>query len=265
MTVMVVGSSGMLGSRLMKLLGSRAAGFDLPDFDVTDPGCVRKTVARVRPDVIINASAITDVDYCEQNPEAAERVHHYGVRNLAVSGVRLVSVSTDQVFNDGRGLYIPESHPAEPVNVYAASKLRGETAALLYQGNAIVRTSWLFGNRGLLPWLIRKLIDSGSVTAVTDQTACVTSVECLAKALAGIACDQSRTGIYHCVNKGAVTPYELACRVRDRIKTGTVVATEWKQLSLPAPRPIWSALGTEREVELPPLEEVMEKCLKEML
>jgi dTDP-4-dehydrorhamnose reductase len=125
MTVMVVGSSGMLGSRLMKLLGSRAAGFDLPDFDVTDPGCVRKTVARVRPDVIINASAITDVDYCEQNPEAAERVHHYGVRNLAVSGVRLVSVSTDQVFNDGRGLYIPESHPAEPVNVYAASKLRG--------------------------------------------------------------------------------------------------------------------------------------------
>jgi dTDP-4-dehydrorhamnose reductase len=67
------------------------------------------------------------------------------------------------------------------------------------------------------------------------------------------------------VNKGAVTPYELACRVRDRIKTGTVVATEWKQLSLPAPRPIWSALGTEREVELPPLEEVMEKCLKEML
>jgi len=265
MRVMVVGSSGMLGSCLMGLLGSRGTGFDIPDFDVTDPDCVGRAIDRVKPDVIVNASAITDVDYCENNPAAAERVHHYGVRNLADSGVRLVTVSTDQVFSNGRGLYIGESYPTEPANVYASSKLRGEKAALLYPGNTVIRTSWLFGDRGLLPWLVRRLLDYGTVSAVTDQTACVTSVECLADFIIGLTGNPGCSGIVHCVNRGAVTPYDLACRLRDKMKAGTVVATDWKQLSLPAPRPLWSALGTERGVEFPSLEEVIEICLKKML
>lgn len=264
MKVMVVGASGMLGSELMKLLGHSGIACDLPAFDVTDSDSVTAAIARVKPDVLLNTSAITDVDFCEQNPELAEGVHHTGVKNLAATGIRLITVSTDQVFSSGNR-YLLESDSTEPANIYAASKLRGEASALEYPANAVVRTSWLFGEKGLLPWIITRLCTDGVVTAVTDQTSCLTSVVSLAGILVGMATDTDRTGLYHCVNKGAVTPYELACRVRDRIGTGTVKATDWAQLALPAHRPVWSALGTERNIELPSLEEVMELCLKKML
>lgn len=265
MKVMVAGSSGMLGRQLMSVLGERGIGFDLPAFDVTDRQLVVRVVGSVKPDVILNVSAITDVDFCEKNPVAAERVHCTGVRNLASTGVRLVTVSTDQVFSRGNGRYLVESDPPSPANVYALTKLQGERVALESHENTVVRTSWLFGSRGLLPWIVRRLLDRGTVNAVTDQTSCITSVESLADALAGIAVDRECTGLYHCVNKGAITPYDLACAVRDRIGRGTVVPSDWKQLALPASRPVWSALGTERDIKMPELEEVMELCLKKML
>ncbi len=266
MKTMVIGSSGMLGSKVMNLLGDSATGFDLPDFDVSNPDSVRLAVNSLKPDVILNTSAITDVDFCEQNPEAAEQVHCVGVQNLADTGVRLVTVSTDQVFTDSAGgRYLVESDCVDPANVYAASKYRGESAALKSLSNSVVRTSWLFGVKGLLPWIIRKLIAGEVVTAVTDQTSCLTSVDSLARVLLEIVSDESKAGLYHCVNEGAVTPYELACLVRSRIGKGTVEATNWKHLALPAPRPVWSALGTERDIKLPPLEEVMEQCLQRML
>ncbi|MCK5130571.1 MAG: NAD(P)-dependent oxidoreductase [Candidatus Sabulitectum sp.] len=266
MKVMVIGSSGMLGSEIMKLLGSTCIGYDLPDFDITNFDCVAAAVNAAKPDVILNTSGITDVDYCEKNPAAAEKVHHAGVNNLTATGIRIITVSTDQVFTRAaEKRYLLESDSTEPANIYAASKLRGEVAALECPGNTVVRTSWLFGKTGLLPWIIRKLLVDGVVTAVTDQTSCLTSVESLAEILAGMATDRDRTGLFHCVNKGAVTPYELACRVRNMIGTGTVKGTEWAQLALPAPRPVWSALGTERDIKLPPLEEVIELCLQRML
>ncbi|MCK5786803.1 MAG: NAD(P)-dependent oxidoreductase [Candidatus Sabulitectum sp.] len=265
MKVLVVGSSGMLGSEIMKLLGKSGVAADLPVFDVTRLDRVVSAVNGVKPDVILNTSGITDVDLCERDPETAEKVHHEGIRNLAATEVRLITVSTDQVFSSGSGEYLLESDATEPANIYAASKLRGEKAALEYPGNTVVRTSWLFGSNGLLPWIIRRLLDKGTVTAVTDQTSCITSVDSLAEVLVGMALDKDRTGLYHCVNKGAVTPFDLACRVRERIGTGTVIPGLWKQLALSAPRPVWSALGTERDIELPPLEEVMELCLKKML
>ena len=265
MKVLVVGSSGMLGSKVMGLLGERGVAADLPHFDITRLDCVLSTVNSVKPDVIMNTSGITDVDLCEKDPEAADKVHHIGVGNLVATGVRFVTVSTDQVFSNGAGEYLLESDATEPANIYASSKLRGERAALEHPGNTVVRTSWLFGSNGLLPWIIRRLLAEGTVTAVTDQTSCLTSVDSLAEVLVDIAVDKERTGLYHCVNRGAVTPFDLACRVRERIGTGSVIPGLWKQLALPAPRPVWSALGTERDIELPPLEEVLELCLKKML
>lgn len=265
MKVMVAGAEGMLGSEVMKLLGSTGVGFDLPDFDITDSRCVTSAIKEVRPDVILNTSALTDVDYCEKNPDAAESVHHTGVKNLVDTGIRVVTVSTDQVFTNGSTRYLLESDPTQAANVYAATKLRGEAAALVNPGNTVVRTSWLFGAKGLLPWIVTKLINQEVVTAVTDQTSCLTSVVSLAEILVDIAVDENKTGLFHCVNRGAITPYELACTVRDRIGAGVVRSTQWAQLALPAPRPVWSALGTERNIVLPPLEEVLELCLQKML
>ncbi len=272
MKVLVVGAAGMLGSALLENLGVKAVGCDLPGFDVSDFNSVSIEVNKVKPDVIINTSALTDVDFCERNPEAAEKVHHEGVKNLTETGCRLITVSTDQVFsNSENNSYLLESDPTNPVNVYAASKLRGEIAALRRSNNTVVRTSWLFGVKGLLPWIVTKLLKHQVVTAVTDQTACITSVASLAKILVDMALDEDKTGLYHCVNKGAITPYDLACIVKQRLElvsgteVGIVRPTQWAKLDLPAARPTWSALSTEKNIVLPPLEEVLELCLQKML
>ncbi len=77
-----------------------------------------------------------------------------------------------------------------------------------------------------------------------------------------MAFDDGHRGLYHCVNPGGVTPFFLACSLRQRLRRGRVIPVEWGQLGLPAPRPLWSALGTRREIKMPPLEEAMEIWLK---
>ncbi len=179
--------------------------------------------------------------------------------------MRLITISTDHVFTDGGGEYLTEESPVNPANGYAVSKLRGEAAALENPANAVVRTSWLTGEKGMLPWMADRLRSGGEVSAVADQTACATFVDSLVDALETMVFDEDHRGLYHCVNPGGVTPFTLACGLKQRFPGGRVIPVEWSQLGLPAPRPLWSALGTRREIEMPPLEEAMEKWLRKIL
>lgn len=255
----------MLGSMLVKKFGPACLGVDLPQVDVTVPGSIQPVIDQFRPDVIINAAALTDVDHCETHPVEADRVNRLGVGLLAETGIRLIAISTDQVFTDGGGVMLDEQSPVNPVNEYAAGKLRGEKIALENPENCVVRTSWLMGDRGMIPWMGERLTSRGEVSAVTNQTSCITLVDHLADALEVLAFDKSFSGLYHCVNPGAVTPFFLACLARMRIGRGRVVPVEWEQLALPAKRPVWSALGTRREITLPPMEEAIEICLRRIL
>lgn len=263
--VLVTGAEGMLGSLLMAELDGHALGTDLPEGDISDPKKILPLIHRYEPDVILNAAAITGVDTCELNPSLAEDVHSRGVRILAETGVRLITVSTDHVFTDGKGRLLLESDPVDPVNTYALSKRRGEIAALENPANCVVRTSWLSGTAGMIPRMAERLSSGGTVSAVVDQTACITLAEHLAEALAAMAFDETCRGLYHCVNPGPVTPFYLACVLRREIGRGQVVPVEWEALSLPAKRPLWSALGSERELKLPQFEEAMKICLRRIL
>ncbi len=263
--VLVTGSRGMLGSVLMKKLAAGGTGMDLPELDVTWQESVDAAVQAVRPDVIINAAAITDVDRCEKKPDLCRAVHCSGVRNLCATGIRVITVSTDQVFTDGRGSFLTESSPVKPANKYAESKLAGEKEALVRPGNCVVRTSWLFEDSGLLPRIIRTLSKGGQVRAIADQTSSVTSASDLADFLLGLVSDENAAGLYHCVNPGAATPFTLACGILKELGRGSVIPVRWKDLELPASRPVWSVLGTEKKVVLPPLEEAVKSCMQKLL
>jgi len=265
--VLVIGASGMLGTQLMKKLGENTVGYDLPEIDITDKNSVRSVVDNEKPDLIINSSAITNVDYCEKHPEEADDVHFRGVQYLAQTGIRLITISTDQVFSRTANRYLMESDKPNPENYYATSKLKGEKEALKYGSgnNVVVRTSWLFHSKGLLPWIITKLRNDETVTAVTDQTSCITSADSLVKVIIELSIDTEKNGLYHCVNCGAVTPFSLALLLREKIGSGTVKPVTWSDLNLPASRPVWSALGTEKELVTPGMEEVIEICLERML
>ncbi len=151
--ILVTGARGMLGLELVKRFGDRCLGVDLPEADVTVPeaycrsltvtaGCHSEHRGHHRCGSLRKESV--------PGGECASR----WVTILAGTGVRLITISTDHVFTDGGGEYLTETSPVNPVNRYAASKYRGEAAALENPANAVVRTSWLVGKKECSPgWL----------------------------------------------------------------------------------------------------------------
>jgi len=251
MRVLVAGGLGTLGSELGRVLGEGAVLLEPPDLDVTDSAQVRSVVCALEPDAIVNCAAVTDVDLCQRDPDLAMRVHRDGVGNLLDTGVRTITLSSDHVFSGVEGDPLLESSPTDPVNEYGRSKLAGEELAIA-AGATVVRTSWLFGGgRGLVPFLCRGLA-GGRVRAVRDQTCCATWAGDLAPAIAGLL-ERDVSGVVHMANTGACTPVEIAGMLRPFCGGGTVEEISWRDLGLEAPRPSWSALGSERGFMLRPL------------
>jgi dTDP-4-dehydrorhamnose reductase len=250
--VLVVGSKGTLGRRFLEKLGDRAAAVDLPGMDITDQRSVERAVVSHSPSLIINCAALTDVDLCETRPELAMEVHCTGVANLARTGIKVVSFSTDHIFSGVDPSPFVESDDPDPVNEYAWSKLRGERRLLEISPHSIVvRTSWLFDRESGLPaFLLDGMEREGSVTAVSDQSACLTYAPDLVQGVMEII-DSGGSGVYHLVNGGVFTPLGLARMLADEHGEAEVVSVSWDDLGLAARRPRYSVLGTERGCTLP--------------
>jgi dTDP-4-dehydrorhamnose reductase len=264
MTYLLAGSAGLLGGFVLRELGDGCTGMDLPELDITSAASVRAAVDAVSPDCIVNCAAMTDVDGCERDPLGALSLHGTGVANLTGTGVRLVTVSTDQVFDsDSPEPLLEDASPAgPPVNEYARSKLAGERIALGVPGNAVVRTSWLFGrDRGMVPGFWRELSKGGTVRAVSDQTSSITYARDLAASIAAIA-RNGGTGIFHRVNRGALSPLDVARRLREMAGCGEVLPVTWADLALDAPRPRCSVLGTSRGDPLPDAWDAVERWMR---
>jgi dTDP-4-dehydrorhamnose reductase len=254
--VLVTGGGGTLGAALGAVLGEDAVLLDVPELDITDAGRVGRVVSTVAPRAIVNCAAVTDVDLCQRRPRLAMSVHRDGVANLAATGIRLLTISTDHVFpGSGSGPYL-ESSPAAPVNEYGRSKLAGERFAL-EAGGTVVRTSWLFGGReGLVPYLYGRLSAGREVRAVIDQRACATWAADLARGLMEVL-ENEVEGVVHMANRGAFTPLEIARLLRALCGRGTIREVRWADLEMDAPRPRWSVLDSERGGMLRPLEEAI--------
>src|SRR5512138_1549082 len=150
--ILVVGANGMLGQDLMKELAGEVKGLDLPDIDITSLESVQEVMERLKPRVVVNAAAYTDVDGCESNADLAMQVNGEGPAFLAMAtlsvGAKLVQVSTDYVFNGGKGEPYLEDDPTGPLSVYGESKLAGEMNTRFNPDHLIVRTQWLYGIHG---------------------------------------------------------------------------------------------------------------------
>jgi dTDP-4-dehydrorhamnose reductase len=250
---LVTGAGGQLGTHLLRLLGPDAVGIGRSDLDITSPDEVSAALARLRPDVIINAAAWTAVDDAETAEEDAYGVNATAPANLArgaaAHGARLVHVSTDYVF-DGTGTrpYEPEDPPG-PKTAYGRTKLAGEQAVLAELPTAwVVRTAWVYGGptANFVDTMLRLAQSRPTVDVVNDQTGSPTWVRDLAAALLELAQSSARPGVLHYVNGGAATWFELAQEVfraaghdPERVRPTTSAA-----FPRPAPRPAWSVLST---------------------
>ncbi len=221
----------MLGAKLAELSSMKghevfaAYQVHLPEFgkpiliDQTDEKQVRRSVAQIRPQVILNTAALTDVDVCEEHPESALLINASSVGYLAnaakESNSFLVQVSTDYVFNGETGLY-SETDVPNPVNQYGLSKLKGEQAAMsLSEGRwCVARASVVYGwGRSHRPnaatYVIEKLSRGENIQMVHDQFSSPTLNSNLAAMLLEIA-EQKTQGLLHTSGFTRLSRYDFA-------------------------------------------------------
>jgi dTDP-4-dehydrorhamnose reductase len=104
-------------------------GIDWVRLDITDADAVKRSFDESRPDRVIHLAAISNIDTCERDHELADAVNVSGTRNVAEAaaavGARLVSISTDNVFDGKSGGYTEDDAP-NPINYYGRTKAMGE-------------------------------------------------------------------------------------------------------------------------------------------
>lgn len=268
MRALVAGAAGQLGRELRAHLGEEllwAGGRG--ELDVTDEAAVAALVARLRPDVVFNASAYNRVDAAESEPERAFAVNALAPRALARAardaGALVVHVSSDYVFDGASARPYREDDPAHPLSVYGESKLLGERHVLASGAEAlVVRTSGVLGRGGsaqkggsFVDRILAQARAGKPLRVVADQVFAPTLAGELAAALIGLARRGAR-GLYHVTNEGSCSWQGLAEAAL--AAAGLALAVEpitAAQLHLPARRPAYSVLDTSRyrDLGLPPL------------
>jgi dTDP-4-dehydrorhamnose reductase len=259
MGILVVGSHGMLGSDLMAEFAPHfeVRGLDLPEIDITQIEQCFSWVRKCRPEIIINAAALTRVDYCETNEKEAFLINGDGAGNLAraaaSTGAILVHYSTDYIF-DGlkRDAYVEEDAP-NPRSVYGKSKLAGEDLVRRYCPNhLIIRTSWLFGANGsnFLRTIVNAAWRGEPLRIVNDQRGSPSYTKDVASHTRKMI-ERGCTATYHLTNSGSCTWYELSRKALDclGIKNIQVTPVSTSEFPLPAPRPANSILANARLVQ----------------
>lgn len=264
MKIMITGCKGQLGNELQTIIknkrseigavpddivGAEVIPVDIEDLDITDASAVLRFVGSLKPDVIINCAAMTNVDGCETNYETAFKVNAAGVRNLACAaesiGAKLIHVSTDYVFaGDGKKPYI-EWDIVNPQSVYGASKALGEKYAISFcKRTFIVRTAWLYGyvGKNFVKTVRRVIREKGAITVVNDQLGNPTNANDLAHHLLKLAVTEDY-GIYHCTGKGECSWYDFAVKIAEYSgMPDTVKPCTTAEYNSPTKRPAYSSL-----------------------
>jgi dTDP-4-dehydrorhamnose reductase len=246
--ILVAGAGGMLGHDLLAAFAGTARGVCREDMDITSSASVRKVLMTLKPQVVINAMAFTDVDGCESRREPAFLVNGEGVRHLSEAtaeiGAKLVHVSSDYVFDGMKGSPYVEEDPVNPLSIYGKSKLAGEENARLNPDHLVVRTQWLYGlhGRNFVETMLRLATEKDKLSVVDDQIGSPTWTVDLALAIK-VLIEKRCRGTYHAVNTGNCSWFGFAEAIfaEKKIETGLRSITSG-ELGRPAPRPLFSVL-----------------------
>lgn len=253
MRVLITGARGQLGQALqVAFSGEDVLALGRAELDIADHEAVEHRLADFRPELILHAGALTDVDRAELEPALAYRVNALGTKNLGLAarrlGARLLYVSTDYAFSGDKGAPYLEYDPVGPINHYGRSKLAGETIIReIIPEHYIVRTSWVFGSGGrgnFLKSILKAAQDRPAVQVVEDQFGSPTYTVDLAAAIR-VLVSRPTFGTYHLANAGECSRYEmavLALRLAGSPTQVEPVSTE--AFPRPARRPTRTSLAT---------------------
>ncbi|MEW5797927.1 MAG: dTDP-4-dehydrorhamnose reductase [Bacteroidota bacterium] len=238
--ILVCGSNGLLGQKLAWLFDENSEYevlhtsyhrsfvhdqllVDYTQLDITNRSDVKSLVTSFRPDVILNAAAMTNVDACEREKEQAWKVNVGAVENLVEVcrriNAKLIHISTDYVF-DGKTGHYKEEDRVNPINYYGKTKLAGENV-ILSSGidHAILRTIVVYGvgvnvKNNFALWVINSLNEKKQIRCVDDQISNPTNVFDLASAMKSVV-DTGASGVFHVCGAETISRYDFAVRAAE--------------------------------------------------
>lgn len=229
MKLLLLGKNGQVGFELQRALAplGEILAVGHADCDLTDPAAIRRVIAAVAPEVIVNAAAYTAVDKAEAEPALAEAVNGIAPGILGAEacerGALVIHYSTDYVFDGCKSDAYTEEDVPHPLNVYGASKLAGERALLASGARCLIlRTSWVFGVHGgnFVKTILRLARERDSLAVVADQFGAPTSAALIADVTAQIvaryrwSCRSTSAdfpyGLYHLTAAGRTSWQEYA-------------------------------------------------------
>ena len=234
MKILITGSNGQLGNELQKIVSTGKAeigavseeiknaevfAMDVDILDITNLEQVKKVLNEVKPDVVINCAAATNVDGCEANQDLAFKINSLGPRNLAMVaeelGAKIVQVSTDYVFSGVGEAPLKECDLVAPVSVYGKTKLLGEEFVRDFSTKYyIVRTAWLYGYVGhnFVYTMMKLGKERDTLSVVNDQLGNPTHANDLAYHIFKLI-QTEEYGVYHCTGKGECSWYNFASEI----------------------------------------------------
>jgi dTDP-4-dehydrorhamnose reductase len=265
MKILITGSNGLLGQKLVHLLAGKSDihliatargenrlafkdGYEYQEMDITNTEQVAEVIAETRPDAIIHTAALTQVDDCELQKEDCWQKNVKAVEYLADAcekyQVFLCHLSTDFVFDGEAGPYSEEDKPS-PVSFYGWSKYAAEEVLKRSKCSwAIVRTVLVYGivedmsRSNIILWVKNSLEAQKPIKVVTDQLRTPTLAEDLA-----IGCwlivNQKAEGIFHISGKDFLSPYEMAIKTADffNLDKSLISQVDSSNFTQPAKRP----------------------------
>jgi dTDP-4-dehydrorhamnose reductase len=257
--IAIVGENGRLGAALCRALGDTydVLPFGRQALDLTKP--VREQLKGAAFELLINAAAATNVDWCEQHENDAYQINARAVSELGAlcseRGIRCLHVSTDYVFDGLSRIPYSEEDVAIPISVYGKSKRLGEE--LLLQSDPdhlVIRVSWVFGpdKPSFIDWALDQALSRESVSAIDDKVSSPTYTLDFGRWIRPLLFELPMGGVLHLCNSGECSWREYAQWAIDaasqegvRFRTHVVEPITLESMTaFLAPRPVYTVLDT---------------------
>ena len=271
--ILITGATGTLGRAFARLCRERSLAYQLlsrHDMDIADPDSVERAMDRYKPWAVVNASGYVRVDDAENDIERCFRENAHGPAVLAAAcarhGVHLTTFSSDLVFDGRQNDPYVESDAVSPINIYGKSKAEAETSVLeRHPGSLVVRTSSFFGpwdQHNFVTQALATLGSGGAFQAASDIIVSPTYVPDLVNTCLDLMIDRE-CGVWHLTNGHPITWVELANKAAGLagVDASRLEAQPGASIAYTAPRPLFTALHSERAMLLPSLDDALGRFL----
>lgn len=275
--LLVLGGSGLTGYKVLQLTRGRfdaygtynaraVANKSLLKLDLFNQIELEKIVSEIRPDIIVNTTALHNVDYCESHPEEAYHINTKVVETLSSLcnniGARLVQISTDFVFDGKKGAPYSELDGPNPESIYAKSKLEGEANTRKCASYCILRTSVIYGWTPLETqgtssssgkpmnfalWALSKMSKGEEMKIVNDQFTSPTLADVLAAVIIRLA-KMEKNDLYHVAGASCMNRYEFTRKIANAMgyPVNLIKPIESRSIAQAAKRPANSCLNCDK-------------------